>query len=173
MKLESSKTLYSLLLLNVILALAWVGLFYKVSSLRADYADVSAPLSEESGKEAYVTRVSRQLRDSESERARLESVMVDKGNEAVFLEKIEYLGSLSATTLKISAFEERGGVLRLGVKSVGDFDNVYHFMRLLEALPLGVTIEKALLVETLSETGRVQWEGTFEVSLRNYFPGEK
>jgi CHASE3 domain sensor protein len=128
-KLQSNKSLYLLSLGFFILLCAWGSLFWRVRGLRAEYKEVAAPLSEESGKESYVTKVSRQLRETEVLQAKLEALVVDKGNEAFFLEKIEGLGTISGTVLRISDFEERGGVLRIAVKSLGTFSNVYYFMR--------------------------------------------
>src|SRR3989338_5573563 len=155
MNFRSYKYIYILAGVNVLLIGIWCLLFNSVSSLRAEYHAVSLPLAEESGKESYVTRVSRQLRESESDRASLKSLVVDKGNEAVFLEKIEELGSVSGTMLKISGFEERGGALRLAVKSSGTFANVLYFMNLLEALPLSVSIERGTLAEFRDENNRI------------------
>src|SRR3989338_10552610 len=173
MKFKNDKSTLILATLNFILIFAWATLFLQVSKIKIEYEALSKPLAEESGKESYITKISRQFRETEKARALLAKLLVDKGDEAGFLEKIESLGVLSGTTLKISAFEERGGVLRLGVKSVGNFEQVHYFINLLEAHPLSIKIEKALLSESSGESSPKKWEAMLDINLKNYYSDDK
>ena len=173
MKFFANKTLLVLLVLNLVLLLFWSIVFYQVTNIRAEYKSISIPLAEENSKESYVIKVNRELRESETERLILDKQIVNKGDEASFLEQVEFLSAQAGAQLKVLAFEERGGVLRLNVISRGSFRDVYYFMSLLETFPFRVTIEKGLISKEINDNGITKWEGNFSVILRNYYSDKK
>ena len=160
-----------LIVLNLCAILVWLVLLSRTRAASATVAREGEQLLAENSKEAYLNSASHDLNETAAEKKYLMGLFVPEGAEVSFLERVEALGRHAGARTKIVDFAKKGGGLRLAVQTKGSFQDIYYFLRLVEALPFAISIDSvSLKYGIVSEKGEILWEGVYSMTLSSYLP---
>lgn len=154
----------------IVLICVWMFMFIKVNKMSKLFVEERTLLASENSKEAYVSLVTKDLRETQAEREYLNTLFIFDGAEASFLERIEELGRSAQVKAKVLTFDTKDSTLNLIVSATGKFSEIYYFVGLLEAVPLSLRVNNANFKQVGGEKGVLNWEGTFDLTLSGYLP---
>jgi len=164
---RTSYPLYILLIVSIVLLVVWILFFYHIRTEAQTLGDKYELLETEKAKETYVRNTSRELRETENSRALLDNFFIFSGKEANFLERLEALALHASVTMKVLSFTKDEKSLHINFDTEGEYDGSYHFLSLLESLPLRLALDSASLAE---KTDSRAWLGKFEITVNGYLP---
>lgn len=128
----------------LVFTLASVGVytffFIAVKSKTGASSELSVKLNETSGKEASIATAEIAIRKDADKIEKLSSFYIKEGEIVAFAQKIESLGALSGTRLKIEALdpgltEKTIPFLSFRIKATGSFSSILKLLNLLENFP--------------------------------------
>ena len=138
-----------------------------VNMLSLSAADLLATRTERQKEEVRVGELKAQkqaVRDTEGERARLESYFMNEKTVAVFLERLETLGhdlGLAATTVSLGVTD---GVLHIAARASGAFAPLARYLSVVEEMPYKLRVERA----AFSKDDEA-WALTMEISVISFY----
>ncbi len=124
----------------------------------------------EARREEHLRSLKNVLLDTESERAKLNELFLADNNIVQFIERIERLGLLTGVSLDTRSvgIQKAGGDgdvyewLKISVSVRGSWSELYHFLSLIENLPVAVFLDKARFnYSTGADVS--EWGGTFDL----------
>jgi hypothetical protein len=113
------------------------------------------------------------LKDTQEDRVELDSYFLTEAGIATFLEEIEMLGEDANVLVNIDSVDVRGSedeeisdVLDVALDVSGNWVSLFHYLSLMESLPLALTVEKsAMSISGSGEEGSVDWKGSFDITV--------
>jgi|GEM_PF-5421427 len=176
---KNASLLIIIFLLNGALGYGYYFLHGRISLMNKQVTEKAAEIEEQKEK----TFSDKALRDilisTEEDRSKIDSYLLQDDDVVDFLEKIEELGEISKTRVVTSSvnIDERGeksttGFLQLNINAFGPFENIMHFISLIESLPYKVAIDK-LILSTVGDNGQQpvkgsqtkEWQSNFELKV--------
>lgn len=106
-----------------------------------------------------------------SARAKLNSYFTTEETAVNFLEEIEALGASAGLIATLSALDIVEGTpakLTLSVRTEGSWQNVMHFLALVETMPRRIEITQAVLAEIPSDNKIKRWRANFDIALLSF-----
>lgn len=146
-----SRTYRLVLLGGILLTLssALYGFFwYQISTQSATFADLEAEIARASTLTSDTVALRSLIRDTENDRALLESAFLSDDDLIEFLELIEGLGTTTkteVTVVSVGTGSAQGGnenQYNLSISGEGSWSGVYHLFMLIQALPVAVIIDR-------------------------------
>lgn len=152
----------------LILFVAYVWLFAEVHSTIDEGAHIAQEAQLAATRNAHTQTVRRVVRDTQQERAVLDTYFASEEDIVDFLEEFESIGSAAGTVFRVQSVslgntldaDERLIELTLTTQASGTFARVVHTLALLESFPKAARVDAVRIVEN-PETG--EWLGTFDV----------
>lgn len=154
---------------------AWGGVgyaFWYVGNVQDTYLAEKVARADAESREASATRIQSLIAQTESERARLDS-LVGKGL-VQSVEMIEAVGSASGVTVRVDDVSEINApqegaraalrTMRILASARGSFDKLMHTALLLESIPAPVLIEEMAWEHSSAETAN-EWTLTVRMQL--------
>ena len=181
MNSNSSKTQNYLTTTSVILLLSLVCygvFFYLVSINEKQMLALEKDLLVLRKNETRATSERSVLNSTEKDRALLYKYFIDPNNIVVFIEKLESLASISDSRISLSSVDidkNKKNLLKLNFSVNGSFEQVFHFLALLESLPFEINIKSFNLTKSeesipnqigKGDTGG--WTGNFSIELLSF-----
>lgn len=147
---------------------AYAWLFLEV---RHTLEDVTVTVEEArlvATRDAHTQTVRRVVRDTESERAEIDSYFLKEEEIVTFLEDIEALGVHVGAPVTVQSVaveeavdkDERIIPLRLVLQSEGTLQELFYMLQLLETFPAALRVEKIQVTQDAEER---TWNGTFHI----------
>lgn len=161
MKNLFSKTTYVYFLISAIFFVAFLGVYifagFFVKNLLKSTAENLSQLAALNRKDQNVQTLRRSLKNTEENRALLNTYFVSEDNIVGFLEKIEEMGPISGTTVTLQNVNQEGNPknLVLLVKASGPFSNIMTLTKLFEQAPYGIVVDKLYLNKIINPTEAV------------------
>ncbi len=121
--------------------------------------------------------LARLMKDTEIERAEIESHFVRSSEASAFLDGIENLARKSDVSLEIASVntEKSGAYMTVALKTSGTFSAIYKFINLLENSPYilsfnSINLSKDTVGESVSSKDKKdpEWSATLEVKLLSF-----
>jgi hypothetical protein len=113
------------------------------------------------------------LRDTNTERLKLDALVVEKNTLAGFIEEIEMLAKHANVEITKSLSVEKNpqkpkeSMIRFNIRSKGKFSDAYYFSLLVENLPYKIRIKKMALATSGSAPQEI-WTGEINFELLSY-----
>lgn len=143
--------------LFILLVLSYCYFLYNVrSGQNAILVQAISDLRDMENIQANYSLYKRMLKDSESERAKINNLIVNKNSVADFISNLERLAKTSGIemTKNISVEKERvsskESYLKVSLRARGELEQVYYFMELIENLPYKTRIRKMSMASSVS-----------------------
>ena len=163
-----------LVLVNLIALAGWLALFLKISRTSGLISETREAMAAEEAKREGSRLLSGQLDQTKLMREKLDSFFLPGGKEPIaeFLEGVESLGRQAGLSLAIVSVVEDEKNLRLTFKTAGSFGATSHLIKLIEALPMKISLKDSRLETQPVLDGPVIWEGLFVLDLKSFLPNE-
>lgn len=136
-------------ILNIAFLSLYVFAYFYIQGKMIAVAEIKQEVNtirEENEQLANLTSVIRQI---ESDQAQLRSYFVEQNDIIIFLEELESLGDVTGAVVEVKTIEEiegdgtYGNQLDLNVTAQGSWEEVYHFLTLLENFPIKLVIDQS------------------------------
>lgn len=168
---KSQKILTLISLLAVFLILANWQLSRLIQKKHDEGAKLYGELNRQATWEEEVRVLERTIEEITVTRASLASYYINNSDTPKFIESMEGMARKAGVQFKWQSFNDpvKDGFFRMNFEIHGNFGQVFHLLRLLEALPYRLEINKAVLEKengSLSEANI--WKGTFVVTLLSF-----
>jgi hypothetical protein len=124
---------------------AYVFISNNIQTVRAAIKEKEATLAQLEGREQHLLALKANIAQTEGDRAKLASHFINVNTIADFLGSIETMGrniNLETTTVSLGI---DNGALGIGITLRGSFQNIYHFLLLVEQLPYHIEIRQTAL----------------------------
>ena len=167
----SKKIFVVVLILNVVAISSYAYLFFDIKSKNEATSVLENVLNGQVSREAELRLVGDSLKETEKERALLNSYFVQKGKGGVadFVEVVEGLAGLSGVSLDVNSIllkkkEELSVVekMNLGLEAKGSWSEIIYFLGLLETLPYKISFNR-VYVEKIKDSSL--WSGVFNIGV--------
>jgi hypothetical protein len=110
------------------------------------------------------------LQNTQKEREEIDRRFLAHNAIASFLERVEELGSIAEADVKVKSVNaETAGegavteTLLVSLEAVGRWEHVFHYLALLESMPLPITVVKSLMSVSGSSEEENVWRGSFDI----------
>ncbi len=148
----------------------YMWLFIKVNDTIREVAIVSESAQLLSAQNAYTQTIRKIVRDTSSERDKINSYFVTDEGLVSFLENIEGLGTRAGVSLEVQSVSvgdsiDKDGLvsqLRLSLESEGTIKEIYYILSLLEAYPKALSVRR---VQMNQRSDTLAWVGTFDIEV--------
>jgi len=170
--------LFIIAIATAIAAVAYVAFFLYIRAKNKNISTLTNEVELIVQKEIRLRSIERLINDTKEERAALDTYFVGADAVVAFIETIEALGRETETAIEIASVsvdnigeseEEIAELLRLSLKTEGTWQNFFHLLLLVEALPLNIVVTQTN-INTVSlqqsedeEIAEKRWEGTLSV----------
>ncbi len=149
---------------------AYVWLFLEVRHTLSEVTNTAEDARFVAARNAHTQTVRRIIRDTEMERAELDSYFLREEDIVTFLGNVEELGiyvGAPITVQSVSAEEaidtdERIVPLRLVLSSEGALQELFYLLQLLETFPAAVQVQKVQITQDAKDRA---WNGTFHITV--------
>ncbi|AKM84008.1 TPA: hypothetical protein DCZ46_01600 [Candidatus Campbellbacteria bacterium] len=172
------KMLLVVIIANVIVLASMIFFYSMIKKTNQDIFDLETELLDWRKKQTESSLINDNLDDTARERYKINAYFVkgDKVGVANFIENLENIGKVSEVTVDVSGLflkdsdktntEEivEVGSMGLNLKIMGKWENVIHFLKLLEVAPYRITFEKVYLEKNSAENS-VDWNGAFNINV--------
>jgi hypothetical protein len=161
--LSKTKQRVFLSLFLVLLALGAYGFVFLLLSQKANRVSVLAvETNSVTERQKAVDNARILLGETEVERSILSSSFVEESSPVGFISEVEGLGSISGTLLEINSVDTETinniEHLKVSLSSIGSWENVYHLLALIEALPYHAVISSFSVERHSEEEGSGAWK---------------
>jgi len=164
--------LIAVLVLNIALAGAYFFAFNIVKSQSEKAAGSTLALRAYQASGDRVATMEQIIEDVKNDELKLDNYFVTEDSLVDFIEAIESAGNTANIALTLSGLRRDGeNELLFSVNAGGSFENLMHFMALMEYMPFVIDTERASLTRGSIDIDSVQvgeWNGTFAFQLRGY-----
>lgn len=148
----------------------YVWLFIKVGDTAAQATIGAEEAQLLATKNAHTQTVRRVVRDTEPQRAELNSYFVTETEFVSFLENIEGLGQTAGAPIQVQSVSIGKAIdkdellvpLELDLRSVGTLQGVFHVLALLEAYPKVLYVRSARITQHPTD---LNWQGSFNIEV--------
>lgn len=183
MKSRSATTLLVILaIVNIVLAGLYFMLFATIKANNQKISSLQNDIAVQEKREMILKSTKKLVFETVSDRRKLDSFFVTKDRVVEFLEQVADLGKESGVKLTITNLgleDEQGApsdlyqLLKLNIEARGGWQNLYHFLTMLESVPFavrfgGVNIDGVFddsEVTKKSFTPAKRWKMTIELSV--------
>ncbi len=166
------KTVILFVVVDAILFLLYVGLFFAVYRKNTQTQEIYASFYQRTSDAEVLKRMERSLFETEKQRALLDEHLITPTQTLVFIEQVESLGKQSHTDVQVTSItspKKKGEPFLLEFNASGGFENIYRLFSLVEEMPYRVTIRKANLVANPGGNGTTSsWRASFVIVLDSY-----
>ena len=118
------------------------------------------------------------LRETMEKRKELDKYFINQRNIVVFIERLESLGAISGSDVSLNSVDidkSRNNILKASLSVSGGFDKLFHFLSLLETLPLEISIKQLSLgvsaptsVLIKDKKNKSEWDMNISMELVNF-----
>lgn len=163
MRLFVIYTLYVLVFLGV-----YVYIFFHIQEKNASAAAAHVRVAQLQEQNQQMNNLNSTIRNIQNRKEKLHEFFVDSERIVNFLETIEKMGTDSGADVTVRSISEGEtsaqtvNELKLDLAVDGTWSHVYHFISLLENLPLKITVDTISLGKRNSQEG-TQWSGSIAV----------
>jgi len=155
-----------LTMLVSITAYAW--LFLKVNNTLEQISIASGEVQLLSVKNEQIQTVRREVRDTQEQRAELNSYFITEEGIVDFIEDIEKLGEHAGASVSVQAVSvgdplDKDGLLvplSISLKSEGTLREVFYTLALLEAFPKALNVKNVRFAQHPTD---LTWQGVFDI----------
>ena len=169
--LPTKKILGVIVVLNVVVLTAYFYLFSTIKSKNESTSVLENVLGSQISRESELKLVGTSLRETEKERALINSYFVQegKGEVAGFVEFVESIAKSAGVSLSVSSIllkkQEDFSItekMNLGLEVEGSWTDTIYFLELLELLPYKVSFDRSY-IEKIEDSSL--WGSTFNISV--------
>ncbi len=178
---NTKKTLIFITILVVITTATYIVFFIGIKNKNESISLVANEIDIALEKEVKLKSIKNLIKDTENDRAKLNAYFVVDDKVIDFIEDIENLAKDTNVDLKVMSIDinDDGNntpqqnniseLLQLNLKVAGLWDNLFHFISLVDELPFRVDISKVNLQVVYDSNNKdknpTDWEGMFVVSV--------
>lgn len=144
-----------------------------VESKTAEAFQAETSADNYSNKEGGIAVLQKKVKETSDLRAAFNAHFITTDDRVAFIEKVESLGAIASTSVKITDIRDVPDEYRLelDLTSVGSFGENMKLISLLENLPYRVVIEKVFFRQTgggQDVDAQPQWEARFSLAIIGY-----
>jgi hypothetical protein len=174
---SAKKTLILALLLNIVAISLYVYLFVDIVNTQKEITISFDEIERHELDRVKLESVRNIIRDTEHDRAIVESYFVRTDGMVAFISNLESLASEAGVNMEINSINENNdyeslqtiGYINIMIVADGLWDNVYRFIAMVENLPLKLDIKEAQIeakggIQGPSEGPR-RWEASLSVEV--------
>ena len=153
----------------------YVFIFYLINNTKKKALLLEQNFSLAEKKKETIASEQNIIKETEKQRKELDSYFINQTNVVLFIEKIESLGAISGSKVAINSVDidkSRKNILKTSLSVSGKFDELFHFLSLLEALSLEINVNRvslsgSALVLPLTQN-KSEWNMEINIELVNF-----
>lgn len=166
-----------ILIFTTIIAIAilavYIALFFQLKNKNEGISILKNEVENITKKDAEQRVIKDTIKETEKERAELNSYFVSSDGVVDFIETIEALAtdtaiSVEITSVSIKKAPEHSDIielLRISIKTDGRWINMFHFLSLVETLPFDIFVERVNFSKEKDKIASRLWNGAFDISV--------
>lgn len=162
--MNSLKKNYTVLIIVILLDVGAIGAYYtlygRIINLNREIASTTTAIQSFERKEETFASLKTIVKDTEDERAKLESYFVANDDTASFIEKVEGLAHSKGLEFTVASISAAAGTLNLQIEATGMWSDLMNFYTLLERMPYQTSFGDAKFTYA-----KPLWKGDFSLSV--------
>jgi len=152
------------LVLNICAGIAY-GMFYmSVGEIRAEVAKTAQTLQQKLVLQEIEQSERHVISDTKQKREKLQSYFITEEEAVSFIEQLETLSTVAGVSLSISSVDVKKEGLSVQLNTESAWTETYHFLTLVESMPLKVSIDQA----RFRYNGNGVWNTSYTVLLESF-----
>lgn len=175
-------------ILSLLVILGFLGtylLFRDIKSKNYNISKTSEEVSFQFDKQEYLTKTERLIEGLSTDLVKIDSQIVSKDGDVLFIEGLEEMASLNGLDITIDSLEIQDDknidspditTLKIKAKTKGRWSSTYKFLNQLESMPYKLSVNNFSLANTTDipvsgqrpTTPGPNWQSSFEIQVLKY-----